>query len=74
MTLLRTLTDDELIAMVETGQDDLTTTALEIELCRRLKKTKTEQFDFLSTLESRIETLQGTLETLSDEISTLKEQ
>ena len=37
MTTLRTLTDEEFLALAEVGQDDLTSTALELELMRRFR-------------------------------------
>lgn len=37
MTTLRTLTDEEFLALAEVGQDDLTSTALELEFERRFR-------------------------------------
>lgn len=74
MTLLRTLSDDELIAQVEAGRDDLTTTALEIELAQRLRTAVNARITFLDSLQDRIDCLQEGLEALSDEITTMKEQ
>lgn len=76
MTLLRTLSDEELIAQVEAGRDDLTTTALELELelVRRLRTAVNTRIAFLYSLQNRIDNLQEGLEALSDEITTLKEQ
>lgn len=74
MTLLRTLSDDELIAQVEAGRDDLTTTALEIELAQRLRTAVNARIAFLDSLQDRIDNLQEGLEALSDEITTMKEQ
>lgn len=74
MTLLRTLSDEELLALVESGRDDLTTTALEIELAQRLRTARDARIAFLDSLQDRIDSLQEGLEALSDEITTLKEQ
>lgn len=74
MTLLRTLSDEELVAQVEAGQDDLTTTALEIELAQRLRTAVNARITFLDSLQDRIDSLQEGLEALSDEITTMKEQ
>lgn len=74
MTLLRTLSDEELIAQVEAGRDDLTTTALEIEMAQRLKTAVNARIAFLGSLQDRIDNLQEGLEALSDEITTMKEQ
>lgn len=74
MTLLRTLSDEELLALVESGRDDLTTTALEIELAQRLRTAVKTRIAFLYSLQKRIDNLQEGLEALSDEITTMKEQ
>lgn len=74
MTLLRTLSDEELIAQAEAGRDDLTTTALEIELAQRLRTAVNARITFLDSLQDRIDSLQEGLEALSDEITTMKEQ
>lgn len=74
MTLLRTLSDEELLALVESGRDDLTTTALEIELAQRLRTAVNARIAFLDSLQDRIDNLQEGLEALSDEITTMKEQ
>lgn len=74
MTLLRTLSDEELIAQVEAGRDDLTTTALEIELAQRLRIAVDARIAFLDSLQDRIDNLQEGLEVLSDKITTMKEQ
>jgi hypothetical protein len=37
MTTLRTLSDEEFLALAEVGQDDLTSTALELEFMRRFR-------------------------------------
>lgn len=74
MTLLRTLSDKELIAQVEAGRDALTTTALEIELAQRLRTAVNARIAFLDSLQDRIDNLQEGLEALSDEITTMKEQ
>lgn len=74
MALLRTLSDEELIAQVEAGRDDLTTTALEIELTQRLITAVNARITFLDSLQDHIDNLQKGLEKLSDEITTMKEQ
>ena len=50
MTTLRTLTDEEFLALAEVGQDDLTSTALELEFMRRFRAANVGA-DFLSMLE-----------------------
>ena len=37
MTTLRTLSDEEFLALAEVGRDDLTSTALELEFMRRFR-------------------------------------
>ena len=53
MTVLRTLTDEEFLALAEVGQDDLTSTALELEFMRRFRTLISAAIgaDFLSMLE-----------------------
>ena len=54
MTTLRTLTDEEFLALAEVGQDDLTSTALELEFMRRFRaliSAANVGADFLSMLE-----------------------
>jgi hypothetical protein len=74
MAQLRTLTDDELIRLVEASCDPLTTTALELELTARLREANDSKIAFLDSLQERIDTLHGSLETLIYEIETMKEQ
>ena len=54
MTALRALTDEEFLALAEVGQDDLTSTALELEFMRRFRaliSAANVEADFLSLLE-----------------------
>ena len=54
MTALRTLTDEEFLALAEVDQDDLTSTALELEFMRRFRTLISAAkvgADFLSMLE-----------------------
>ena len=54
MTTLRTLTNEEFLALAEVGQDDLTSTALELEFMRRFRaliSAANVGADFLSMLE-----------------------
>ena len=54
MTALRALTDEEFLALAEVGQDDLTSTALELEFERRFRaliSAANVGADFLSMLE-----------------------
>ena len=54
MTALRALTDEEFLALAEVDQDDLTSTALELEFMRRFRtliSAANVGADFLSMLE-----------------------